>query len=196
MKKITSIKKALIPVTFIGALLLIASCGNDQKLEDTKNVAEQHNDEKFDNDMKEKDAQFLVDAAEGNMKEIQLGQLAQKKGTNTHVKELGKMMEDAHTKSQKDLVALAKVKGITIPTSPTKDVKDAYDKLDKKSGKDFDKTYADMIVDAHVESIDTYEKAAADSRDSEITNWASKTLPELRKHHVHAIECQKKCDKL
>lgn len=196
MKKINSIRTAVLPVTLVATLLLIASCGNDQKLEDTKEVAEEQNDDKFDNDMKEKDAQFLVNAAEANMKEIQLGQLAQKKGTVSHVKELGKMMEDAHTKSQKELVALAKTKGITVPTSPTKNVRDTYDKLDKKTGKDFDKAYADIIVDAHVKSIDSYEKAAADSHDSEITNWASKTLPELRKHHVHAIECQKKCEKM
>jgi len=196
MKKITYFRKALLPVTFVTAISLTAVCGYAQKSEDTKDVAKEQNDEKFDNRNKEKDAEFLVNAAEANLKEIQLGQLAQKKGNAAHIRELGKMMEAAYTKSQQDLAALAKTKGVTIPTSPTEDVKDAYDKLDKKSGKDFDKAYTDMIVDAHKESIDTYEKAAADSHDSEITKWASKMLPELRKHHERATESQKKCNKM
>jgi putative membrane protein len=54
------------------------------------------------------------------MAQIQLGQLAQQRGQTTHVKELGKKMEDAYTKSQRDLTALANSKRITIPTSQTR----------------------------------------------------------------------------
>jgi putative membrane protein len=196
MKKINYIKGALLQAIFVATILLIASCGNNQKPVDTKDVAEEENEAKFDNNEQEKDAQFLVNAAEINLKQIQLGQLAQQKGSTTHVKELGKMMEDAHTKSQRDLIALAQSKRITIPTSATNAATDAYEDLNKKSGNDFDKAYADKMVSQHEDAIETFENATTDNYDADIKNWAIATLPDLRTNLNHSIECQKKCDKM
>ncbi len=194
MKKNSYIKEALLQVTFVITILLIASCSNNPKPEDTKDVAEEHNNAKFDNNKQENDAQFLVNAAEINMEEIRLGQLAQQNGRTTHVKELGKMMEDAHSKSLKDLTVLANSKMITIPTSPTDNAQDAYKKLNNKSGNDFDKAYADMMVSGHKDAIAAFEKASTDCNDTDIINWATASLPGLRKHLDHAINCQKMCD--
>ena len=196
MKKINYFKGALLQVIFVATILLIASCGNNQKQVDTRDVAEEQNEAKFDNNKQEKDAQFLVNAAEINLKQIQLGRLAQQKGSTTQVKELGKMMEDSHTKSQRDLTALAKSKRITIPTSATNDTRDAYEDLNKKSGNDFDKAYADKMVSQHEDAIETFENATTDNYDADIKNWAIASLPELRTHLNHSIECQKKSDEL
>ena len=133
MKTSTFVRKAKMLTSFIACIVLVASCGYDQKTDGTKDVAEERNEEKFDDNKQRQDAQFLVNAAEINLEEIQLGQLAQQKGRTTHVKELGKAMEDAHTKSQRDLTALAQRKNISIPSSPTENAKDAYDVLVKES---------------------------------------------------------------
>jgi putative membrane protein len=196
MKNKNKFQKTLLSVAFIAAILLIASCNNNQTPKDTKQVAEDRNDETFDNRNQEKDAQFLVDASENNLKQIQLGQLAQQKGTSAHVKELGKMMEDAHTKSQRDLTALAISKNITIPTLTTNDAKDAYENLNEKSGTDFDKAYADKVVSKHKDVISDFEKASTDRNDTDIKNWAIASLPDMRRHLNHAIESQKKTDNL
>jgi putative membrane protein len=190
------IKKTLLLTTFATSMLFVASCKNNQETEDPKEVSEEHNEAKFDNNEQENNAQFLVDAAELNMEGIQLGQLAQQKGTNVHVKELGKMMEEAHTKLQIDLTSLAKSKIITIPSAPTDNVKDNYTKLNEKSGKDFDIAYADLMVNKHKEAIQDFEAAATETKDTEIKNWATTTLTELRKHLDHSIDCQKKCEKM
>jgi len=196
MKKISYFKEAMLLVTLFTTVSLITSCGNSQQPKDTKVVAKELNDEKFDNNKQEKDAQFLVNASEINMEEIQLGQLAQQNGTTTHVKELGKMMEDAHTKSQNDLTALAKSKMITIPTSLTEDAQEAYKKLSEKSGNDFDKTYSDMMVSKHKDAIAAFEKAATDANDTDIKNWATVSLPDLRTHLEKSTDCQKKCSEM
>ena len=190
------IKKTLLLTTFATSMLFVASCKNNQESEDPKEVSEEHNEAKFDNNEQENNAQFLVDATELNMEGIQLGQLAQQKGTNVHVKELGKMMEDAHMKLQKDLTLLAKSKMITIPSAATDNVKDNYTKLNEKSGKDFDKAYADLMVNKHKDAIQDFEEAATETKDAEIKNWATATLAELRNHLDHSIECQKKCEKI
>ncbi len=196
MKNLIKTTRQIIYLTFCSIILSITSCGNDSKPEDTKEVAEEHNDAKFDKKSQEKDAQFLVNAAEINLQEIKLGELAQEQGKASHIKELGKMMEEAHTKSLAELIALAKAKTITIPTSPSNDAMDAYKKLDTKSGNDFDKMYTDMMVNGHKDAINAFEKASENCEDTDIKNWASTMLPNLRKHLDHSLKCQKECEKM
>lgn len=196
MAKINFLKEVFIQIAFLAAFLLVSSCNNTQRQEDSKEVAEDHNDAKFVNNQDERDAQFLVNAAENNLEEIQLGQLAQQMGGSSDVKELGKIMEVAHNKSLADLNALAQSKMITLPASLTDNAIGAYKSLNEKSGIDFDKAYADKMVSVHKDAIAAFEKASTDSTDSEIRNWAKTSLPDLRKHLDLAMDCQKKCNNL
>lgn len=193
MKKGTTTTRRLALAAFLGmSTLAVVSC-NSNKPEDPKDVAEEVNDERFDERAAEKDAQFLVEAASINMEEIQLGELAEQKGMATHVKDLGKMMVEQHTKAMNDLKELASKKTITLPTALTDEGQNAYDDLNKESGKDFDKDYCDKMVKGHENAIDKFEKAAADSKDPDIRNWASSMLPSLRAHLDHAKNCQEQC---
>lgn len=192
MKNFSYIKRALLQSTFILAALIISSCTETQQPEDSKTVAEEQNDAKFDTYKQEKDAQFLVNAAEITLEEIQLGQLAQQKGKTKHIKDLGVMMTDAHNKSLIDLTALAKNKTVSIPTALTDNARDAHKELNNKSGADFEKAYADLMVSRHKDAIAVFEKASTDCEDTDIKNWASATLPVLRKHLDHSMDCQKK----
>lgn len=198
MKNSTPFRTALLQIVLIAATLLTAaSCKDNKKPEDTKKVAEEHNEAKFDdNKNKEKDAQFLVNAAEINLEEIKLGQLAQQKSTMTDVKALGKMMETEHAKVLKDLTALAGKKSITLPAAATNDAQDAYKKLSEKAGTKFDKEYCDMMVDGHKDAISKFEKASTDATDMDIKQWAASMLPALRTHLDHSMTCQKKCEKM
>jgi putative membrane protein len=164
---------------------------NDYNKGDVKEVAEEHNDAKFSKD-DEKAAQFLVDAADLNMTEIKLGRLAQERGSSKSVKDLGKMMEGDHNKTLEELKTLASSKNITIPEALSEKGNKEYDKLDGKAGRDFDKEYADMMVDGHKDAIKKFEKIAEDSEDTEIKNWANQTLPALRKHLDHSITTRDK----
>lgn len=196
MKKTNYIKEVLLPATFFATTLLFASCDYNQKPDNTKDIAQEHNEVQFDDNKQLKDAQFLVNAAEINLEEIELAKLAQQIGRTAHVKELGKMMEDAHTKSQLELVVLARDKKITVPTSPTHDAQDAYKTLNEKSGTDFDKAYADRMVKEHEKAIAAFEDASTDVHDTDIKNWAIATLPHLRTHLNHAIDSQEKFEKM
>lgn len=176
-------------VGLLSALVLVMSCSNRPKQQDTKNEAEEHNDAKFDN-TQNNDAKFLVDAAEINLEEIRLGQLAQNHSMAADVKKLGKMMEEGHTKAQKELSDLADKKQITIPKSLTDNGESDYKKLQDEKGKDFDKKYCDMMVQGHKDAIDKFEKASKDVVDTDIKAWASAMLPALREHLDQSITCQ------
>lgn len=192
MKRTRIIKKVMFQIAFVTTIFLIISCGNSQRPADTKDTAEKQNEEIFDNNKQEKVAQFLVNVAENDLKQIQLGQLAQQKGSTIQVKELGKMMEDAHTKSLNDLTALANSKTITIPTSSTDGARDDYTDLSEKSGDDFDEAYYDLMVNEHKDAIDFFEKASTDSFDSDIKNWATVLLPDKRTHLDHTRDYQER----
>ncbi len=192
---ITTLKKSFPLATFMAAILLTTACDDNKMQEDSKEVAEERNDAVLIENEQEKDAQFLVNAAEMNLEDIELAKLAQQKGTSASVKQLGKMMEDAHTKSQNELIALAQNKGIAIPNSTTNDALDAYSKLNEKSGEDFDKAYADRMVSGHKDAISAFEDATTKSNDPDIKNWAIATLPVLRTHLNHAMESKDLLDK-
>jgi putative membrane protein len=179
----------------ITAMIGTTSC-NSNKTEDTKEVAEDSNDEKFKEKDNEKDAQFLVNAAELSMEEVSLGKLAQEKSKLTYVKELGKMMEEDHTQYLAAVTALAQTKSITLPTSATEDALEAYTNLNKKTDNEFAKDYCDKMVKGHKDAIDFFEKASTESNDADIKAWALEMLPKLRTHLDQSILSQTEADKL
>jgi putative membrane protein len=142
------------------------------------------------------DAQFLARAAEINLEEIQSGQLAQQKSTTSVVKDVGSMMEKAHTQLLKELTALANKRGISIPTSVKSEGMEEYKELKNKSAKRFDEEYCEMTIKGHRKAIELFEEVAEDSKDSEIKDWAVATLPTLRMHLANAKACKEKCEKM
>lgn len=203
MKNIINLKPNLLhSLCLAGTMFLAASC-SENKTTDSKEIAERENVNKLaedddtavviDNDHA---TIFLVEAAEMELEEINLGKLAQQKGTSSHVKELGKMMEEEHTKSFNEIKAMAQAKSVSIPETLTDDSKDNLENLQEKTGTDFDKAYSDMMVDHHEDAIDRFERASTESEDPEIRSLASSKLPSLKTHLKHAEECKEKCDNM
>jgi len=201
MKHLKKFKRNALNTAYIYIMLLTLliistpSCSsNNNKSEDTKEVTE--NNGTNDSGTENKDAQFLVDAAKINLEEIKLGQLAQQNSMMPNVKEMGKMMETEHTQCLNSLKALSEKKTVILPTSLTKEGEETYEKLLNISGADFDKKYCELMVDGHKNAISMFEKVTTDSNDPDIRAWASETLPSLRKHLDHALNCQKNCSKM
>lgn len=194
MKKTFLFSKAILGAGLI--LCSLNSCKNEPKQEDPKEVAEDQNEAKFDDvDSKEDDSQFVVDIAEIDMAEIQIGNLAQQKGTTQGVKDFGKMLVTDHTKSQDELKALAAKDNITLPTALTDMGSDEYNKLNEKSGIEFDKKFVDMMVKGHEKAIDKMTKVAADATDPDLKMWASGKVAGLTSHLEQAKRLQEGLDK-
>lgn len=137
------------------------------------------------------DATFVVNAANAGMTEVQLGQLAQQKGTMKDVKDYGAMMEKDHTEAGDKLKALAAQKNITLPSAISNDMQKNVDDLQKKSGKDFDKAYISMMVDDHKKVISQFEDESKKGSDADIRAFADSTLHTLRHHLQEAEKCKK-----
>jgi putative membrane protein len=173
----------------IGAFVLVSSwLGNQQKANDRKEAGIELITVCGD----ESDLQFLIHVAEFNMEEVLLGQLAQQKSKITAIQEMGKMMEETHSRSFMDLKKLSKEKELTIPSVPNHKARWTYKKLSRKSEKDFNIAYSDLMVEDHKNIIARFEKELKRSVDGEITEWARATLPSLRARLTYALTCQKK----
>ncbi|HEU4496308.1 MAG TPA: DUF4142 domain-containing protein [Flavobacterium sp.] len=196
MNKAYQTSKTILSALFLLGTLSLSSCKNENKAEDPKEVAEDQNETKFEeSDAKEDDSQFLVDAAETDLKEIEIGKLAQQKGTDPEVKAFGKMLVDDHTKSSGEVKALAQRKNISIPAALTEKGKEGYDELNEKTGADFDKKFAEMMVDGHQKAISKMNDAAEKAADEEIRVWATSKVPTLTQHLEHAKMLKEKIDK-
>jgi putative membrane protein len=173
------------PIRFLFAAFVSAalfSCGGQNKQEDTKEVAEEQNEEKFDDSDKEKDTDFAINAADGGMLEVELGKLAQTKATSAEVKKFAQMMVDDHSKANDELKALASQKNISLPASLSDKHQNKLKDLTEKTGDEFDKDYIDFMVEDHEEDIDAFEKQAENGTDAELKSWAAGKVTTLRHH--------------
>src|SRR5688572_3517319 len=139
-------------VTFLLAVsVFMFSC--EKRANDSKDIAEESNEAKFDETNLEQDAEFAVTAADGGLLEVQLGLLAQHNSLSPEVKKLGKMMVDDHTKANEELRNLASKRGISLPERMSEKNQEKYDDFVKKTGSDFDKAYTEFMVKDHKEDI-------------------------------------------
>ena len=154
---------------------------------DSKKMAKDQNDEKFDDSDIKKDAKFAVNAADGGMLEVEVGKLAASKGSSKVVKDFAKHLVEDHSKANEELKALALSKSISLPEALSEKNQKKYDKLNEKSGAEFDKDFIDLMVSDHKDDIDLFEKEADKGNDPELKSFAAGKLPTL-KHHLQMAE--------
>jgi putative membrane protein len=137
-------------------------------------------------------ADFVKEVAISDMFEIDSSKLAQDKG-NAPEKTFASQMVTDHTKTStelKTLVSSGKVKA-DLPTALDSSHQSKLDKLKGESGKDFSSDYGSMQVSAHKDAVSLFERYAKGGDNSDLKDWAGKTLPVL-KHHLEMAENLKK----
>jgi putative membrane protein len=167
--------------------LMMFSCGNNDEADNTTENKDPGNTDSVgtgatnNNNMDNVDATFLTDAAYGGMKEVEAGNVAKKKGKSQDVKNLANMMVTDHTAMNEKVKALAAKKNVQLPDSLRTEDMDMI-RNNKKTGAEFDKEYANMMVQDHEDTIRKFENAANNAKDPEIKALANEALPKLRHH--------------
>jgi putative membrane protein len=167
--------KHLIGIIFIAGLF---ACKNNQSDPDSVKIAKEANRDKADSStnmntdtvaanmaVERADADFSVEAANGNMIAIQLGGLAQTKAVKERIKSFASMLITDHTKISEDLHQIAASKNITLPQELSGEAKKDINRLSKKESAEFDRTYINMMVADHKKEVDKFEKAAKDCKE-------------------------------
>jgi len=143
----------------------------------------------MDHDKKLTDEQVLRKIHHINLEEIQAGQLAQKKGTTRDVKDYGAVLVRDHTKGDQDVKALASKMNVDLEATKNdarhqekqQVMQNKMDQLQKLSGKEFDRAFAQMMVNGHREAIEMVKTARADAK-PEMKAFLDKLLPVLQRH--------------
>ena len=201
-------KKYVYCTGILAMVIFLSSCGNSAE-SDPKEVADSTNHAKVDNaqaadtaanasshmaDMKP-DADFAVTAADAGMLEVELGKMAVEKGVSKQIKALGAMMVKDHSMANDELKAAAKAKNITLPAGMSEKCQKKIADLTQKSGTDFDKAYADLMVSDHKDDIDAFKKEGDKGNDAELKSWAQGKVPILEHHLKMAEDAKKAVDK-
>ncbi len=138
------------------------------------------------------DQQFVDFAAQTDMAEANLGQLAQNVADQQGVKDYGQMLNTDHTQDYQQLQSAALVANLTVPTAiDAEHNKKMVDPFEKLKGAAFDKKYAAEMVEGHTKAIDVYKKEAADAQNPSIKSYAEAALPVLEKHLAGAKDLMK-----
>lgn len=128
------------------------------------------------------DRKFIEKAAAGSMLEVELGKLAQERGSDAKVKEFGARMVQDHGKAVDELKQMASDKSLKLPDQANSSQQKETQKFAKLSGADFDRKYASAMVKDHKKDIAEFEKASKSAKDPQVKEFAGKTLPTLREH--------------
>lgn len=138
------------------------------------------------------DQQFIDMAAQTDMIEAHLGQMAQDAGASDQVKQYAQMLVTDHTADYQQLKTLAAQANLTVPSAIDADkYKAMIAPFEKLKGAAFDKKYAQEMVAGHTKALEVYKKEAASAENPEVRSYASATEPVLEKHLSDAKDLTK-----
>lgn len=128
------------------------------------------------------DQAFVDLAAQTDMTEAHLGQLAQERGASQAVKDYGQMLTTDHTSDYAQLSSVATKAGLTVP----KGIDAKHDKmiaqLEKLKGPAFDKQFSHAMVMGHETATSAYDKESRDGQNADLKAYATQAIPTLEKH--------------
>lgn len=127
---------------------------------------------------------FVPKAAASDMFEVQAAKIAQKRSSSADIKKFAGEMVAAHTKSTAGLKKAIADSGQTLapPAALPSDLQGKLDDLNKADAKDFDKEYAETMVDAHQNALDLMQRYAQDGDAPAIKAFAADTAPVVQQH--------------
>ena len=129
------------------------------------------------------DQQFVDFAAQTDMVEANLGQMAGSVASAQPVKDYGQMLATDHTSDFNQLYGIAHQANLNMPSAiDAAHNKAMIDPFEKLKGAAFDHHYVQEMVAGHTKAIAIYKKEAADAQNPALKSYAEQTLPTLEKH--------------
>jgi len=128
-------------------------------------------------------AEFVKKVALSDLLEVQSSQFVAP-NADADTKPFAEMMVRDHTKTSSELKALVqsgKVKA-DLPVALDADHQKKLDDLKKLSGRELDKQYDQMQLQAHQEAVELFTHYSQSGDNSDLKQWAAQTLPHLKEH--------------
>lgn len=138
------------------------------------------------------DKKFLAMAAQSDVNEIKLSELAVQKASNPDVKAFAQKMITEHKMMTASMKPFVKAWGLTPPMDVDADHKDEWNKLNGLSGADFDKEYMSAMMKDHTKALDAFTTEAKDTKDIPFKDAVIKGKSHIAAHKNMAYDLKKK----
>ncbi|HEY7095781.1 MAG TPA: DUF4142 domain-containing protein [Terriglobales bacterium] len=130
----------------------------------------------------EKDQKFVDFAAQTDMTEAHIGQLAQDQASSQAIKDFAQMLVTDHTDDYRKLSDAATKAGATVPKGLDAQHNKVIAPFEKLKAAAFDRRFEREMVAGHQKAIAEYKRASADLQNPDLKAYATATLPALEKH--------------
>ena len=128
------------------------------------------------------DRMFVSKALQGDMAEIQLGQLTLQKSENQQVKAFAQRMIDDHTKLQEQMKPVAQQLGVSVPDQVSKKDRSTMGKLEGLSGTAYDQAYIKDMVKDHKQDLSQFQTEASSGQDQTVKDAANQGSKVIAQH--------------
>ena len=125
------------------------------------------------------DKDFAADAIEANSQELKALRLGEQRGGPKVKQAVASMMPD-HQQLGEQMKSYVTAKNMTFNDLDTARIDDDYEFND--TGADFDRKWAEEMVEDHEDVVELFEDAQDDVKDAELKTMITNTLPKLRQH--------------
>ncbi len=138
-------------------------------------------------DINSADRAFLRTAADTNMTQAHVGQMAEQQASQNSVKEFGQKLVQDHTNAYGELAALAQRAGQSIPKGIDVRKYRSIEQLTRLKGAQFDHQFVRAEIQDSERTIASFKHEAQDGHDAYLKAYATKMLPVLQ-DHLHTAE--------
>lgn len=126
--------------------------------------------------------EFLVEAMQDTLAEIQICEMALQKSQNHEVQVFARKMIDEHGRMRRDLETLAAKKKLNMPQAIRREQKMTVDELGSLAGRDFEQRWIQYNIDVHERDIKVFRHYAGAEHDPDIRAMAEHSADMLGKH--------------
>jgi len=135
---------------------------------------------------------FLQDAVAGDNGEVEMGRLAQQRGSNPATVDFGRTLERDHAANRQQALQTARQLRLRVDAGAMKpEARQMRRRLDRLSGPAFDREFARAMVSDHRADIARFQ-AQARVGDPATRRFARDTLPHLQHHLQLALDLQRR----
>jgi predicted outer membrane protein len=135
--------------------------------------------------------EFLAQAIQDSMAEIELCELALEKSSNDDIKAFAQQMIDTHSEIGYEIEQLCSEKNLDLPKDLKPEQSATMQQLSELSGQAFDKKFIEHNAEMHENDIKVFKHYAEQKGDDEVSALAQKGAKILTKHLSMAKQISK-----
>ena len=139
--------------------------------------------------------EFLVQALQDSMAEIQICELALEKLDNEHARAFAQSMIDEHGRMGRELEQLAAARKIDMPSRIRPEQEMTVDEFSSLEGRDFEQRWIQYNIDVHERDIKIFQHYAGEDYDPDIRKLAHGTAATFARHLKKAHDVGRKLAK-